>query len=187
MHVPYSEGSLSFWRHSVFLWAACSHFGRVRLSVTLRTVAHQALLSMGFSRQEQWSGPEYWRPFPLPGNLPDSGIEPPSLTFPVLAGGFFTTSTTWEAPIVIGGGSSKKISIKRLSLSLFLKMNFVVTPLGRSSEKEHHLVSLDDMASEKKILSVRVVQTYLCFLHGFSMACQRSSEKEMAAAACILY
>ena len=132
MHVPYSEGSLSFWRDSVFLCAACSHFGRVRLSATLRTVAHQALLSMGFSRQEHWSGPEYWRPFPLPGNLPDSGTEPPSLTFPVLAGGFFTTSTTWEAPIVIGAGGDlqKKISIKRLSLSLFLKLNFVSYTFG---------------------------------------------------------
>ena len=35
-------------------------------------------------------------PFPLPGDLPDPGIEPAS---PALAGGFFTTSTTWEAPL----------------------------------------------------------------------------------------
>ena len=33
-------------------------------------------------------------PFPIPGDLPDSGIEPTSLTSPALAGGFFTTSTT---------------------------------------------------------------------------------------------
>ena len=39
------------------------------------TVAHQAPLSMGFSRQEYWSG---W-PFPFPGHLPDPGIEPGSL------------------------------------------------------------------------------------------------------------
>ena len=51
----------------------------------------QAPLSMGFSRQEYWSG----LPFPFPGNLPDSGIEPMSLVSPALAGGFFTTST-WE-------------------------------------------------------------------------------------------
>ena len=48
---------------------------------------------MGFSRQEYWSG---W-PFPPPEDLPDQGIEPTSLMSPVLAGGFFTTSTTWEA------------------------------------------------------------------------------------------
>ena len=46
------------------------------------TVARQALLSMGFPRQEHWNG----LPFPPPGNLPDPGIEPKS---PTLAGGFF--------------------------------------------------------------------------------------------------
>ena len=45
---------------------------RVRLFATLWTVAHQAPLSMGFSRQEYWSG----LPFPSPGDLPNSGIEP---------------------------------------------------------------------------------------------------------------
>ena len=47
---------------------------RVRLFVTLWTVAYQASLSMGFSRQEYWSG----LPFPSPGDLPDAGIEPGS-------------------------------------------------------------------------------------------------------------
>ena len=44
------------------------------------TVACQAPLSMGFSRQEYWSG----LPFPSPGNLPDPGIEPKSLASPAL-------------------------------------------------------------------------------------------------------
>ena len=48
---------------------------------------------MGFSRQEYWSG----LPFPTPGDLPDPGSEPTSLTSPVLAGEFFTTSTAREA------------------------------------------------------------------------------------------
>ena len=39
-----------------------------------------------------WSG----QPFPSPGDLPDPGIEPTSLTSPALAGGFFTTSITWD-------------------------------------------------------------------------------------------
>ena len=56
------------------------------------TVAHQASLSMGFPRQECWSG----LPFPSPGDLPDLGIELASLMSPVLVGGFFTTTTTWE-------------------------------------------------------------------------------------------
>ena len=47
---------------------------RVRLFATPWTVAYQALPSMGFSRQEYWSG----LPFPSPGDLPDSGIEPGS-------------------------------------------------------------------------------------------------------------
>ncbi|ELR59374.1 hypothetical protein M91_12867, partial [Bos mutus] len=50
----------------------------------------QAPLSMGFSRQEYWSG----LPCPLPGDLPNSGIDPTSLTSPVLASEFFTTSAT---------------------------------------------------------------------------------------------
>ena len=58
------------------------------------TVAHQAPLSMGFSRQEQWSR----FPFPLPGDLPDSGIKLISLASPALACGFFTTSAIWDAP-----------------------------------------------------------------------------------------
>ena len=56
-------------------------------------VARQAPLFMGFSRQEYWSG----LPYPPPGHLPDPGIKPASLTSPSLAGGFFTTSATWEA------------------------------------------------------------------------------------------
>ena len=51
-------------------------------------------LSMGFSRQEYWSG----LPYPPPGDVPDPGIKLTSFISPLLASGFFTTSTTWEAP-----------------------------------------------------------------------------------------
>ena len=50
---------------------------RVRLFATPGTVAHQAPPSMGFSRQEYWSG----LPFPSPGDLPNPGIEPGSPAF----------------------------------------------------------------------------------------------------------
>ena len=70
-----------------------SPFSCIQLFVTLCIVACQAPLLMGFSRQESWSGLLY----PPPGDLPDLGIEPVSFTPPALAGGFFTTSTTWEA------------------------------------------------------------------------------------------
>ena len=70
-----------------------SPFNHVWHCVTLHTVAHQAPLFMEFSRKEHWSG----LPFPSPGDLPNPGIEPLSLTSPVLGRSFFTTSTTWEA------------------------------------------------------------------------------------------
>ena len=71
-----------------FVLQSC--FSRVWLFATLRTVARQAPLSMGFFRKEYWSG----LPRPSPGSLPHSGIEPKSLTSP---NGFFTTSAIWEA------------------------------------------------------------------------------------------
>ena len=56
----------------------------------------QAPLSMGFSRQEYWSG----LPFPPPGDLPAEGSNCESLISAAVAGGFFTTSITWEALLV---------------------------------------------------------------------------------------
>ena len=69
---------------SVRAWC---HFIRVRLCSTLWTVAHHNSPSMGFSRQEYWSG----LPCPPPRDLPDPGIETVSPVSPALAGGFFTT------------------------------------------------------------------------------------------------
>ena len=82
----------NFWSPNV---NACvlSRFSHVRLFVTPWTVARQEPLSMGFSRQECWS----WLPCPPPRDLPDPGFEHTSLRSPPLAGGFFTTSATWEA------------------------------------------------------------------------------------------
>ena len=72
---------------------AARSLSRVRLSAAPGTVARQAPLSTGFSRQEYWSG----LPFPPLGDLPDPGIEPEVLMCPALAGRFFTTSAAWEA------------------------------------------------------------------------------------------
>ena len=55
----------------------CQSLIHVQLFATPWTVAHQAPLSMGFSRQEYWSG----LPFPSPGDLPNPGIKPRSPTF----------------------------------------------------------------------------------------------------------
>ena len=72
-----------FWQHMSVL--SC-----VRLFATLWTAAHQAVahqapLSMGFRRQEYWSG----LPFPPPGDLPNPETEPPSLVAPALAGSLY--------------------------------------------------------------------------------------------------
>ena len=68
-----------------------SRFSRVRLLVTPWIAARQALLSMGFCRQEYWGG----LPCPPPGDPPNPGIKPTPLVSPALAGGFF--DATWEA------------------------------------------------------------------------------------------
>ena len=73
-----------------------SCFSCVRLFANLWAVACQVPLSMGFSRQEYWSG----MPCPPPGDLVNPGIKPTSLMSPALAGGLFTTGATWEAPVM---------------------------------------------------------------------------------------
>ena len=71
-----------------------SRFSHVLLFASLWTVAHQALLSMGFSRQDYWSG---W-PFPSPG------IKPVSPVSPALAGRFFTDATPGKPTCENSGG-----------------------------------------------------------------------------------
>ena len=67
--------------------AVCCLVAQLCLFETPQTVAYQATLSVGFSRQEYWSG----LPFPSPGDLPDPGIEPKSTVSPALACRLFTT------------------------------------------------------------------------------------------------
>ena len=64
------------------------------LFATLWTVALQAPLSMGLSRQEYWSG----LPLPPPGDLPDPGTEPASPASPALTGSFFTNKQPGKSP-----------------------------------------------------------------------------------------
>ena len=100
-YVPRS-GIAGSYHHSIFsflrTFGVCAHQVSsvcVPLFVSPGTVDCQAPLSMGFSRQEYWSG----LPCPLPGDLPDPGIKSMSLMSPALAGRFFTTRATWEAHI----------------------------------------------------------------------------------------
>ena len=70
-----------------------SRFSHVRLCAILWTTAHQAPLSMGFSKQEYWSE----LPVPSPGDPLNPGTAPASLMPPALAGGLFTAHVTWKA------------------------------------------------------------------------------------------
>ena len=71
-----------------------SHFSCVLFFVTPWSVALQAPLSVGFSKQEYWSR----LPFSSPGDLPNPEVQLTSLRTIALPGRFFTTTTTWETP-----------------------------------------------------------------------------------------
>ena len=81
------------------------------------TVAYQAPLSMGFSRQEYWSG----LPFSSPGDLPDPRIEPIS---PGLVGGFFTTEPSGKSQ-----RDREKSQIQKASKALVYLVNHQVDSL----------------------------------------------------------
>ena len=73
-----------------------THFSHVPFFTNLWTIAYWVPWSMGFSRQEYWSG----LPCPPPGESSNPGIKHRSLTS-ALAGRFFATSTTWEAHLSV--------------------------------------------------------------------------------------
>ena len=82
----------------VLYWCVCicaQLLSHVRLFATPWTIAYQAHLSMGFSKQEYLNG----LPFPPPGDLRDPGLPSMCPAPPALAGGFFTTSATCEAHV----------------------------------------------------------------------------------------
>ena len=93
----------------------------------------QAPLSMGFSRQEHWSG----EPWPPPGHLPNSGIKPMSPVSPALAGGFLSTSTTWEAHLENNPMQVSYFLTRRLSTSLTMRAHPHDSSLLRTSPKSH--------------------------------------------------
>ena len=75
--IPKKHNAKELSNHTNALISQVKSLSRVRLFATPWTVAYQAPPSMGFSRQEYWSG----LPFPSPGDLPDPGIEPKSPSF----------------------------------------------------------------------------------------------------------
>ena len=93
----------------------------VQLFATPWTIARQAPMSMEFSRQEYWSG----LPFPTPGDLPNLGINPTSLSSSVLAGWFFISCTTLEAPSCIDTESTLFIFLVQGHLFCFSQWYFL--------------------------------------------------------------
>ena len=113
-------------------WKLLSH---VWPFVTPRTEVHQAPLSMGFPRQEHWSG----FPFPSPGDFPNPGIKP------ALAGGYFTTESpgkppVWSHFITIPPLNLEKTDIILLAfwfsvvsdVTVFVQVSFIPHSEGRS-------------------------------------------------------
>ena len=97
IHLEPSDYFTLLFTHFYCINCLCMQLSHVRLFATPWTVAHQAPLSIGSSRQEQRSG----LPSPSPGALPKPGIKPVSLASPALAGELFTTGVTWEALIML--------------------------------------------------------------------------------------
>ena len=74
IHRTTNSGGQWHWSETFWFYFVCQSLSHVRFFATLWTVAHQVPLSVGFSRQEHWSG----LPFPSPGDLPHPGIRPRS-------------------------------------------------------------------------------------------------------------
>ena len=94
---------------------------RVQLFATPQTIAHQATLSIGFPRQEYWSG----LPFPPPGDFPDPWIKPVSLASPALQTDFFTIRATWE-----GTPSTMRLYLSFLGMMHVESISWITTNSG---------------------------------------------------------
>ena len=116
----------------------CSVLSYVWLFATPWTVAHQATLSMEFSRQEYWGG----LPFP-PGNLPDPGIK---FTSPALAGGyFFTTEPPGKPTDLHSCEQDTQNSVSHCCFHNYYSHNaFTISKLGTYSSHQnslkHHVI-----------------------------------------------
>ena len=135
-----------------------NQFSHVQLCATLRTVAHQVPLFMGFSRQEYWSG----LPCPPPGNLPDPGIKPTSLMSTALVGGLFTTSVTWEAQINTNKEINKvtgTMSCDKSKLHLSQHELRHLRSVTRVLSQQKHFVPACAQASSDHSLFLRTIQS----------------------------
>ena len=118
------------------VWSEVKSLSHVQLFGTPWTVVHQVPLSMGFSRQEYWSG----LPFPSPGDLPNPGIEPgsPALQADALPpeppgkpGRCFSFILLLHAPLLLIGTQMSLILVWALGLFCFVVVVVVVQSLSR--------------------------------------------------------
>ena len=141
--VKKEANSISYMIPHLLICAVLNRFSCVQLFETLWTIACQALLSMGFSRQEYYSG----LPFLPKGDLPNPAIEPKSLMSPVLAGKVFTPSTTWKAHLLntlfyLSLRSNIQI-IYNFSMSNMLFYHSILSLLDNTSYSGTHVSSSD--------------------------------------------
>ena len=115
--------------------------------------AHQAPLSMGFSRQEYWSGLSC----PLPGDLPDPGIEPVSPESSALAGGFFTTEPPGKPCIVLEQQKRRHLLFSFVSLR-----SCTVPGLWNTCRKSVCGLNSEWMNSSQIWLNTFVLMPYIC-------------------------
>ena len=109
----------------VILCVCVSILSCVLLFVTLWTAAHQALLSMGFPRQEYWSR----LPFPSCGDLPHPGIELASPASLAVAGGFFARAPPGKASYLMWFVSNPRKGITVAFIIIIITFIIVIIPV----------------------------------------------------------
>ena len=118
----YFSSTIWHWVFPTLMWVCMlSHFNRIQLFATLWTVALQAPLSMGLSRQEYWSGLLY----PPPGDLPNPGIEPTSLMSLALARGYLPLVPPGKPPTLITPSIFSRFMSVNVWYSWFSKFSLI--------------------------------------------------------------
>ena len=124
------------------------------------SVTYQAPLSMGFSRQEYWSGLQC----SSPGDLPGPGIKPSSFIFAVLEGRFFTTITTWKAS-----------NIYSTICKIDSQWEFCVWLRKLKPGLYNNLKEWDGMASGREVQEAIYVYLWLILMHGRKKHCLKAT------------
>ena len=145
---------------SVQMWVHLCTLGGIWLFATPRTVAHQAPLSMEFSRQEYWSG----LPFSPPGNLPDSGIQPtsPALQADSLQPSHRGSPRMWELGHKEGWGLKNCcFQIVGLEKTLESPLDCKIKPVNPKGNQLWVFIGMTDAEAEAPILWPPDVKNWL--------------------------